>query len=155
MSTLANPSAFDQIAGAIQTVFDTEFADEGFTMIRDRLHESLGRTRVDVGIAPEYDMPMERNAIVRETWVEVRFYDLWTPEISPETVVDPTKITVYAERLQSALRRARAMDPGTDEVWYFDVRRVNYPTDPTGNHTRFHALIRAYGNNAALIETGS
>lgn len=147
------PSPFETVAIALKTIIDAEFAPEGFTAIFDNLHESLGRTRTEIGIAPTEEFVNERNAVVQESWVEVRFYDLWTQEISPDTVVDPTRIAGFAERFRDAIRRARASDPGTGMVWYFDVRRVEYPNDPTGNKTRFHATVRAFGNNSGLIET--
>ena len=146
-------SPFSVAALAIKTSFDLEFAPEGFVMIYDKLHESLGRERVEVGVAPTEDVVSERNGVVQETWLEIRFYGLWKQEISPTTQVDPTQITEYAERLRDALRRTRATDPGTDQVWYFDVRRTIYPDDPTGNKTRFHMLVRALGNNAGLVES--
>lgn len=146
-------SPYKTVATALQAVIAAEFEPEGFTAIRDNLHESLGRSRTAIGIAPSEDRVRENNAVVQETYVEVRFYDLWTQEISPDTVVDPALITGYAERFRSALRRAKAMDPGTGEVWYFDVVRITYPNDPTGNKSRFHATIRAYGNNSGLVET--
>ncbi len=147
------PSAYLTVATALQAVIAAEFEEEGFTAIRDNIHESLGRRRVDIGIAPSEDRVRDGNAVVQETYVEVRFYGLWTQEISPDTVVDPALITGYAERFRDAVRRAKATDPGTSQVWYFDVVRTTYPSDPTGNKSRFHAQVRAYGNNAGLVET--
>lgn len=152
MSTLAS-SPFEAVAIAIKAVFDATFAAEQFVMIFDDLHESLGREYVAVGISPTEDLTRTTNALVQETWVEVKFYDLWRQEISPDTVVDPVTITAYAERFRNALRIASASDPGTGQVWYFDVRRITYPRDPTGNKTRFVATIRAFGNNSNLVET--
>lgn len=145
-------SPFQQVAEAIIEIFNVEFAPEQITMIPDRLHESLGLDRVDVGIAPTEDYPQATDALVQETWVEIRFYDIWKKEISPKAQVSPFKIAAYAERLKNALRDPAAT-PRTGEVWYFDVRRTAYPPDPTGNTSRFHMTVRAYGNNAALVET--
>lgn len=152
---MADPttSAYLTVATALQQIIAAEFADEQFTAIRDNLHESLGRFKVDIGIAPVDDFPRDANEILKETVVEIRFYDLWTQEISPDTVVDPAQITGYARRLENAIRVAQATDPGTDEVWYFSIRRTSFPNDPTGNKTRFHMTIRAFGNNAGLVET--
>lgn len=147
------PSPFESVATALKSIIDMEFAPEGYTAIFDNIHESLGLQRVDIGIAPVEDVVSGRNALVQETFVEVRFYDLWRKEISPETVIDPMRITGYAERFRSALRRAKATDVSTNQVWYFDVRRITYPNDPTGNKSRFVATIRAYGNNAGLVES--
>jgi hypothetical protein len=146
-------SAFETVALAVKQVFEEEFEAEGFTLIPDKIHESLGRHRVACGIHPEEEGPNMRNRIMQETFVEVRLYDLWTDEINPETQINPFKITGYAERFRDALRRAAAQDPGTGEVWFFDVDRTTYPDDPTGNKSRFHMRIRAFGNNSNLVET--
>lgn len=146
-------SPFEAVATAVIAVFNSTFSAENFVMIPDELHESLGRDSVAVGISPIEDTRLNGNALVQETWVEVKLYDLWTQEISPETIVSPYKITAYAERLRNALRIASASDPGTGQVWYFDVTRTQYPRDPTGNKTRFVMTIRAFGNNSNLVET--
>lgn len=146
------PNSFVTTASAIKAAFDTEFAPEGFVMRFDRLHESLGEKRVDVGIAPVEESVTASNALVSETILEVRFYDLWkTRQMSPDRTVDPTRITDFAERFKRCLRTHE--DPRTGQTWYFDVRRVTYPPDPSGNTTRFHATVRALGNNSNLIET--
>jgi hypothetical protein len=146
-------SSYENVAAALKTIIDAEFAPEGFTAIFDNLHESLGRTRTEIGIAPVDDIVRDDNGLVQETVVEVRFYDLWTAEISNTTVVDPSRITGFAERMRDAIRVYNSGRYGTGMTWYFDVRRVSYPSDPTGNKTRFHATIRALGNNTALVET--
>lgn len=146
-------SAFESVAEAIITVFNAEFAPEGFIMIPDKLHPSLGRNSVAVGVSPTEDIASVRNRLVQETWALVQFYNFWTDEIDPETLVNPYVITAYAERFRDALRRASAQDPGTGQLWYFDVDRITYPDDPTGNKTRFEATIRAFGNNSNLVET--
>jgi hypothetical protein len=146
-------SMFERVSDAIITIFNAEFAAEGYVMIADNLHEALGRYRVDVGIAPVEDRAMSNNRMVQETWVEVKFYHLWTEEISPDTQVNPITITNYAERLRDALRVGQSVFASDGSVWYFDVDRVQYPNDPTGNKSRFVMTIRAFGNNTNLIET--
>jgi hypothetical protein len=146
-------SPFEVVALSLKQIIDTEFAPEGITAIFDNIHEALGQTRVTVGIAPVEDVPRAGNAVVQETWVEVRFFDLWKREIDPGTVINPTRITAFAERFRRAVRSSQATDPGTGQVWYFDVTRIQYPNDPTGNKSRFVATIRAFGNNSALVET--
>lgn len=146
-------SPYEAVATAIKAAIDAEFAPEHITAIHDNIHESLGQDRVAVGIAPMEDMVQTGNGVVQETWAEVRFYTIWDPKIDPTTVVNPFKITAYAERFRNALRTLSATTPGTGQVWYFDVRRVTYPNDPTGNKTRFVATVRAFGNNSGLVET--
>lgn len=145
---------FTLIATALKQIIETEFAAEAFTVVFDNLHESLGRTRVDIGVAPIADEVRASNKVVQETSVELKFYDLWPQQISPETVVNPSRITGFAHRFREALRNARGFtDPQTGEVWFFSLERIAYPNDPTGNKTRFVATIRGLGNNNALVET--
>lgn len=150
---MAVTSAYEVIADALKSIIDAEFAPEGIEAIHDNLHESLGLERRECGIAPIEDAIPMSNGLVKETFVEVRFYDFWKREITPTTVVDPRIITNYAERFRRAVHAARANQVGTGIMWYFDVRRVQYPNDPTGNKTRFHAQVRGYGNNSGLVET--
>lgn len=123
-------------------------------MIPDRLHESLGRYRVDVGVSPEEDSPWMRDRFVADARILVQFYDLWTDQIDPKTQVNPYRITGFADRFKRALK-ATGQAPATDRAWYFDVDRTSYPNDPTGNKTRFHMEILVRGNNSNLIETTS
>jgi hypothetical protein len=145
-------SPFETMALIVISVFNTEFADLGLTMIPDNLHEALGRERRAAGIAPTEDQPMLSNRIVQGTYAEVRVFDLWRDEIDPETMVNPFKIAAEAERFRQALSRGH-QDPGTGELWYFDVERTWYPNDPTGNKSRYHMTLRGWGNNSALLET--
>lgn len=146
-------SSFSQVSDQLKTIIDAEFAAEGLVAVKDDLHESLGRKAAAVGISPVEDVLYGGNDLVQETSVEVKFYDKWPQEINPETVVDPTRITDFAERFRAAVGRGAASFAGTKELWYFDVRRITYPRDPTGNKTRFVATIRCTGNNVLLTET--
>lgn len=146
------PSPYETLADALKIIIDAEFAPETVVAIHDNLHPALGTKRVSVGIAPTYEAARNGNMAVQETWLEVRFYDIWKKEITPETVVDPRKITAYADRFRKAVRAAR-VTAGNDQVWFFDVMRVDYPNDPNGNKSRFTATVRAFGHNDGLVET--
>lgn len=146
-------SAYEICASAIKTVIDNEFAPENIVAIHDNLHESLGWNGIRVGIAPIRDTQNPRNKLVQETWIEVKFYDLWTREITPETVVNPFRIANFAERFRRAIQAATASYAGSDELWFFDVGTIEYPNDPNGNKSRFVAQIRAVGRNSGLVET--
>jgi hypothetical protein len=147
------PIPYELAATAIKAVIDAEFASEGITAIHDNIHEAMGTDRVAVGIAPMREVNMTGNAVVNEMQIEVRFYDLWDKQIDPAQMVNPIKITTYADRLRRAIQVAQASYSGSPEVWYFQVIGIEYPDDPTGNKTRFHASIRAYGDNTGLVET--
>lgn len=146
-------SSFESIATAIKEAFDLEFAPEGFVLIPDRLHESLGRTARAAGVSPDEERANIRTRIMAEHWLTLQFFDYWTDEIDPGTIINPFVITGYAERFKEMMRVLQLTTPGTGQVWYFDVDRIQFTNDPTGNKSRFVATIRAYGNNTNLIET--
>jgi hypothetical protein len=146
-------STFKTVATKLKTIIDTEFAAEGYTAVFDNLHESLGRTRVDIGISLERQRPMAADAHVRETFLTVKFYHLWKQEITPTTVVNPDTIATFAERFERAVQTYNKTAVGNGLVWYFDVTNTEFPNDPTGNKTRFVSSVRAYGNNTSLVET--
>jgi hypothetical protein len=146
-------SAFATVAPILKSEFDTEFAVEGWTLEYDKPHDSLGFDRTHIGVYPVEDVVRPGNSIIQETIVEVKFLGWWDKQINPAQVVNPLVITELAERYRSALGRSNSKDPGIREMWYFDVRRVLYPDDPTGNKTRFVMTVRAFGNNSGLIET--
>lgn len=144
-------STFNDIATVVKTAFETEFAVEGFKLSFDHLHEAMGRDRVAVGIAPVEERASASRRVIAEHTLEVRFFDLWTDEVRPDTIVNPSKITAYAERFKRCLLAVNS--PGTQMSWFFDVERIQFPNDPTGNKTRFIATIRAVGNNSSIVET--
>ena len=150
-----SPSPFEAVATVLKTLIDTEFAPENIVAVFDNIHGSLGTKGICVGIAPTEDLVHQNDRLVQETWIEIKFYDLWKKEIDPKTIVNPTRITAFAERLRVALREAGngITDPGTGQVWFFQLMKITYPNDPTGNRSRFVATIRAWGNNSQLVET--
>ena len=123
-------------------------------MIPDELHESLGYTRVSIGIAPQRDTPQPSAKVVQDTVVTVQWFDLWEQMIDPAQQVNPIPITKKAERLRLAINAISSAE-FNDQVWYLLVENIEYPRDPTGNKTRFVATIRAIGRNSSLApETG-
>ena len=146
-------SSFQVAASGVISVFNTEFAAEGFKLIPDKPHDSLGFERVVAGVYPTEDVVQLGNALVQETYLEVKFLGLWDKQINPDQVVNPFIVTGYAERLKKALRAVSITDPQSNEMWYFQVLRTTYPDDPTGNKSRFIMSLRAYGDNPALLET--
>lgn len=145
------PSAYSVVAAAVKGVIDAEFAAEGITAIHDRVHASNGWKRPIVGISPESQTPRSGNEFLLDTRVLIQFYNTWDKEIDPEQVVDPRTITDYAHRLMQAIESQQASYAGSSQVWYFKVENVQYPNDATGNKTRFHMTICAYGDNTALL----
>jgi hypothetical protein len=144
-------SPYEVASAALKQIFDAEFATEMLQLQHDQVHESLGIERAVAGIAPSYDTPQPRDMNVQETWVEIRFFDQWSPKVDPKQSVDPRIITNKAERLRQAIGRSRVTAQG--ELWFLDVMRCTYPDDPTGNKSRFVMQVRCFGNNSGLVET--
>lgn len=138
-------------ANALEQIINLEFADEGTVAVHDHLHAALGQKKRECGISPMRETPNPRNRVAQETWLEVRYYDIWRKEITPTTRIDPRIVTDKAERLRAAINNATINASG--EMWFLNVENCEYPDDPTGNKSRFHMTIRAWGNNAALVET--
>lgn len=146
-------SPYAVLAGVVENIIVEEFASEGFVVTHDKLHESIGWEGTEIGLYPISEPIMEGNSLVREIHMMVQFYGMWEKDIDPATIVDPRLITSYAYRLENAVRSNEVRVGGSDEIWYFDVMDIEYPDDPTGNISRFHAIIRAFRNNAGLVET--
>lgn len=144
-------SPYAEVAEALKAIIDAEYAPEGYTAIHDNLHPAVGQEGTRIGIAPEEESPRGGNMVQQDTVVTVKFYRRWDADVDPTKKVDPRVISEFADRFRNALRNAST--PGTSKVWYFNLTRLVYPNDPTGNKTRFEATVTAYGNNAALVET--
>jgi hypothetical protein len=141
---------YSQIADSIEAAILVEFDDLPYLSVRhDRIHESLGADGITyVGISPDAE---NANGIEQTTDVLIQFYGPWVADVNPEDQADPRVVTNYAERLRKALGGGRAL--GTSEVWYFTINSTRYPSDPTGNKTRFEMTITGRGDNIALLET--
>lgn len=146
-------SAYSQAADQLKIVLDATFAPEGLVTAHDDLHESLGFQGARLGINPDErgDIVRGENALVQETWIEVKLFGAWTKDVDPAQAVDPRAITLLAERFRRSIEASNQLATGS--MWYYNLVQVRYPRDPTGNRTRFVASLRAFGNNASLVET--
>jgi hypothetical protein len=143
---------YTSAANAIAGIITAEFAPELIVPTHDKIHESLGTEGIEVGIEPMRWGRQARNANVKDTFLLVRFYDMWEKHIDPTQQVDPRRITAFADRFERRLESTQATVKGDNVTWYFEVTGVEFPDDPTGNKTRFVATIKAVGDNAALIQ---
>ncbi len=140
------------VSAALKTIIGTQFAAEGIVPLDDKLHESLGFDGTAVGISPISRAPNRRHQIIKETTVLVQFYGYWEKLVDPAQQVNPLTITGYADRFERAVETQQATSPGTTDVWYFVVEEITFLDDPTGNKTRFEAVVKAYGDNNALLQ---
>jgi hypothetical protein len=144
-------SPYAQAADRLKTIIDAEFAPETYTAIHDNLHPAVGQEGTRIGIAPEAEEARPGRAIENDISITVKFYRRWDAQVDENKKVDPRVISEFAERFRAAIRDNNEV--GTDSLWYFNLVRIRYPRDPTGNVTRFEADIIAYGTNSALTET--
>lgn len=147
-------SPYAVVYAKIKAIIETEFTDLGVTVESDKLHGSLGWKGIRVAVYPDMEAPQPGKMNNQITAAVVQFYGKFTKEIDPEQAVDPQIVTEYAERFRRAFYVAERADAGTKEVWFMQVISVTYPDDPTGNKTRFEAIVRAYGQNQSMIEVG-
>lgn len=136
---------------ALILLLSTEFGPDQFPVKSDKLHGSLGSDGTVIGVYPERMVSNPSQRLEAQYPLVVQFYGKYTLKVDPKQTVDPRWIEERAERFRRALRTIT--DPRTGEVWYFNLERVEYPDDPTGNKSRFEAYLTARGNNTALIET--
>jgi hypothetical protein len=148
------PSPYSIAASGLTQIITTEFADLSVVPRHDELHESLGEDGRYVGISIDErgDAPMVRNRAAQETWCKIQWFEKWIKDVDPYQVVDPRTIAGIAHRLQTAIAAAELTYTG--DFWFFNWEGTTYPRDPVGNKTRFIMLVRAYSNNAGLVETG-
>lgn len=144
-------SAYSQAAEALATIINAEFLPEGWAAIHDNLHPAVGDKGTRIGIAPEEQAAHAGNVNQQDIAITVKFYKRWDAQVDQNKRVDPRPIAALAERFQNAVRLAAG--PNTSSVWYFNVMRVRFPNDPTGNKTRFEADIVAYGSNPSFVES--
>lgn len=142
--------AYAELATALAQILNTIYAPEGLTAVHDDLHPSLGSAETVVGIAPERWQANPQNRTEKWTFVTVKFFHKWDKQINPSQTVDPAIIAEFAERFEQGIVTYRATNLGSGDVWYFDVDQIEFPEDPTGNKTRFHATVRARGNNTVV-----
>lgn len=152
MSVTAQTTAIRAaIKSIIAAEFSVELASDDWHLWDDKLHRALGEDGNYFGTSPNSESPWARDNQVLQTDILVQFYGKWDKEVDPKQQVDPAIVETYSERLKRRIRSTG--DNPTSHGWYFNLIRVDYPDDPTGNKTRFEAILQGYGNNSVLVET--
>jgi hypothetical protein len=134
-------------------ILEEEFGSENIPVKQGKLHGSYGHEGAAIGVSPGTATPgagARGNTLSQGSEIVVQFYGKWVKDVEPKAVVDPTIIEERAERFR---RRLQGNDVDTSGSWFFNLLRVRYPDDPTGQKTRFEADVQSIGNNSALIET--
>lgn len=147
-----------EACGAVRTVLQTVYAAEiaaGWVVADDRLLRAHGKDyAADIGhlaVYQEAERPNPRRRIELVTTVRVQCYLGFEAEPNEEIVRDPNVIGAYAGRLRAALEGDGSNGTGANASWFLRMGDVEYPPDPTGNITRFEALIEHVGENSAAL----
>lgn len=135
---MASPTT--DLRETVENVLKAEFAAEGFPVKSGRLHPSVGANGPVAGVSPDAETGGNGSAAAA-TRVTVQVYDRWAKRVDPNAVVDPSRIEDWAWRFRTALSDKRASDG--QRVWWFVLLDVTYPNDPTGQKTRFEAVVEA------------
>jgi hypothetical protein len=130
-------------------LLNTEFRPDGAEAVGDRLHSAVGKDgRIRIGVSPQQEVPMPSDKNTLQFGMLVQYYGGWEARVDPQQTVDPTRAETTAERFKRALR---GHDPKTSSVWFYSLVDLTYPTDPTGNITRWEARVTAYGPNSSTL----
>ena len=131
----------------LKTVLAVEFAPDGFSVLDDKLTRAMGRDGNYIGISPVEERDGE-SAHTLEAEILVQIYGYYDPQINEYQQVDPATAEGWADRLRDSLRPEAFS--GDNDCWYFRVKDVEYPDDPTGNKSRVEAKVVGYGPNNNL-----
>lgn len=149
------PSQITEVRQQIKAVAGTVFAPEigtGWLLLDDKLHRSVGHDGIGrIGISPNSAQPWPRDQQVEAVEVLVQVYGPYELKVDANQTVDPAVVEDFAERFQRGIKAAGTAS--TSRSWYYNVIRVEFPDDPTGNKSRFEAVLQGYGQNPALVET--
>lgn len=139
---------------AVAAIIDAEFAAEGWTTTHDRLLRATGKdlpnTGAAIGIYPEREQARMDRVIQLSVFVVVQFHLGFDDEPDETIQRDPREIAGYAGRFRTAV--GTNLGAAADN-WFLRLGEIVYPPDPTGNITRFEALVEAVGENRGSPST--
>lgn len=133
-------------------LLETEFASDGLEVRSDKLNDSLGLNGNIAGVYPGTAIGKRGQEIVQETAVFIQIFRKWDKEVNPNQTVDPADIEEWAERLRRAARVDNETGGGA-QLWFYEIQKIEYPPDPTGNVTRLLATVLARSQNSSVVET--
>jgi hypothetical protein len=138
----------------IKDVIAAEFTAEGWTATDDKFGRSKGmgepHTEASISVTPDYERERPGRALLLDVGITVQFYLGYDAEPDETISRDSTIIEGYADRFRSQFEGAGCrVDDG--DAWYLRLTNIEYPEDPTGNKTRFEALVVGQATNRAAM----
>lgn len=131
----------------VQSIISDEFSAERISVRPGFLDTSLGQYGPCAGVVPVSEEPNPDDRLQLITTLQVELYAMWEADPDPERIVDPATIEDYAYRFRTAL--GDYQQTPTSSIWWFRLDELTYDADPTGNISRFVAVVSAYGQNPA------
>lgn len=134
----------------VRTIFETEFATEGWTVADDKLVRAAGKDgSTEVAVYPEDESPNPQRYAELQVECVLQLYLAYEAVPEEHLVVDPTIIEGYGDRLRKACQGNQS---GNDsDFWFFNVTSIHYPDDPTGNKSRLEATFVGRCQNPAAL----
>lgn len=136
----------------VKAILDAEFAADQIVFEHDKLDDAVGTDGIYAAVYPDLEEPRFGQMNVSDANVVIQLYGRWDKRVDPKQKVDPTWIETQAERIKRALQ-AGGSYVGQPNDWYFNISRIEFPDDPTGNKTRLVAYVTGESQNSAVIET--
>jgi len=141
------PSPTTQARQHIQDILNAEFKTERISVRVGFTDNSLAQYGLVAAVYPIREEPQPDDRLALLTTIGVDFLTIWEPDPDVDRIVDPATIEGYAYRFRTAL--GAYQQTGTSDIWWFQLEELTYETDPTGNISRFNAVVVAYGQNPA------
>lgn len=138
----------------VKEIVEAVYSTEGWTAGDDRFGRSKGKDlatdQAAISVTPDYERERPAKAYLLDLGITVQFYLGFAAEPDENIERDSTVIEGYADRFRAAFAGAGArVDDG--DAWYLRLTSIEYPVDPTGNKTRFEALITGEATNRAAL----
>lgn len=136
----------------VKAIADTAFTPAGLPPVEyDKLLRAAGKDgAAKLAIYPEGAQPARQQRITLVVPVVLQVFLAYAAEPDENLVVNPLTIVDLAESFRQGFGPA-SVEPATGEAWFLRLQGVRYPDDPTGNKSRFEALIEGVGTNAVEL----
>jgi hypothetical protein len=141
---MAAPEAI--VMERVKAAADTALGPRGLPPVAyDKLLRAAGKDGVaELAVYPEGAQPKRGQRIELVVPVVLQVYLPFNPDPDEHLAVDPLTIVEHAEAFRQTFAPGT---PATDDVWFLRLEGIRYPDDPTGNKTRFEALVEGLGTN--------
>lgn len=134
----------------VAALIEDEFALDSGTVKNDKLPRAAGKDGADeIATSPENAYPHQGNWTQLVVRARVQFYMGYDATPDEYISVDPAIIEAKGDQFRRALEGNQSGN--SPDFWYLNLISLDYPDDPTGNKTRFEAVVEGRCNNPAFL----